>query len=221
MPGDGPNVARFSTAGTPSISTIDKPILRPAIAEDVGHLKTALAEAFVDDPVFGWLMPDADRRLARLRRFFEIELRHLVIPNGRAWTSPGLAGAALSLPPGAWHASVRVALLQAGCFGIRLHRAGGILALMEMRHIREPHYYFAYIGVAPEAQGQGLGTTLMSPTLERCDREGLPAYLEASSERNAALYERLGFKVTSELRFAGSPPLRLMVRPPSPRAPTS
>ncbi|HEY5193073.1 MAG TPA: GNAT family N-acetyltransferase [Solirubrobacteraceae bacterium] len=194
---------------------------REAFTADVSQLKVTLAEAFLDDPVFSWLMPDEGSRLARLRRFFDVELRHLVIPRGRAWTSPTLAGAALSLPPGAWHAPPRVGVLQAGCFGTRLHRAAGILALMEMRHIREPHYYFAYIGVAPEAQGQGLGTTLMGPTLERCDREGLPAYLEASSERNAALYERLGFKVTRELRFAGSPPLRLMIRPPRPRQATA
>lgn len=61
---------------------------------------------------------------------------------------------------------------------------------------------------------KGLGSALMRPTLERCDREGLPAYLEASSERNAALYERLGFELIRELRVAGSPPLRLMARPP-------
>jgi GNAT superfamily N-acetyltransferase len=99
-------------------------------------------------------------------------------------------------------------------FGARLPRAAGLLSVIERRHIREPHYYFAYVGVSPEAQGQGLGTALMRPTLDRCDEEGLPAYLEASSERNAALYERLGFELTDELRFAGSPPLRLMLRPP-------
>lgn len=85
---------------------------------------------------------------------------------------------------------------------------------MERRHIRESHYYFPYIGVAPRAQGKGLGSRLMRPTLERCDREGLPAYLEATNDRNTALYERLGFQLESELSFAGSPPLRLMVRPP-------
>lgn len=63
-------------------------------------------------------------------------------------------------------------------------------------------------------QGRGLGSTLLGPTLTRCDREGLPAYLEASSERNAALYARLGFKLVNELRVQGSPPLRLMLRPP-------
>lgn len=184
--------------------------------DDVDRLKVALAEAFVDDPIFTWLMPDEKSRPTRLRRFFEIELRRLVLPRGHAWTSNELAGAALSLPPGTWSTPSRVALLQGRCFGIRLHRPAGLLALVEWRHLRKPHYYFPYIGVAPEAQGQGLGSRLMRPTLERCDEHGLPAYLEASSERNAVLYERLGFKLESELRFAGSPPLRLMIRPPLP-----
>jgi ribosomal protein S18 acetylase RimI-like enzyme len=98
----------------------------------------------------------------------------------------------------------------------RLPHAVGLLAAIERRHLRDAHYYFANIGVAPNAQGQGLGSKLMRPTLDRCDKERLPAYLEASSERNAALYERLGFQCTEVLRFAGSPPLRLMMRPPQP-----
>ena len=86
---------------------------------------------------------------------------------------------------------------------------------MERRHVRGPHYYFACIGVGPPAQGKGLGSSLMGHTLRRCDQEGLPAYLEASSERNAALYQRLGFEIKSEFRFRGSPPLWLMLRAPS------
>jgi GNAT superfamily N-acetyltransferase len=180
----------------------------------VGRLSQALAQAFVEDPIFSWLMPDERRRETRLRRFFAVELRRLVLPRGIAWTSGELAGAALALPPGAWSTPPHVALLQGRCFGMRLHRPTGLLAMIERRHLRAPHYYFAYIGVAPEAQGHGLGSRLMGPTLERCDADGLPAYLEASSERNAALYERLGFRLQREVRFAGSPPLRLMVRPP-------
>ena len=61
----------------------------------------------------------------------------------------------------------------------------------------------------------------MRPTLDRCDEERLPAYLEASSERNAALYERLGFQCTEVLRFAGGPPLRLMTRQPQPLPPAT
>jgi GNAT superfamily N-acetyltransferase len=175
-----------------------------------------MADAFYDDPVFGWLLPDDRSRLARLRRFYAVELRHVGLGRGCAWTSEDLAGAAISSPPGAWQVPLRAMLLQGSLFGARLARAARLLGAVEQRHPRAPHHYFAHIGVAPAAQGKGLGSRLMSPTLDLCDREGLPAYLEASSERSAALYERLGFQLTSELRVGGSPPLRLMLRPPSP-----
>ena len=193
------------------------PGLRRATAEDVHRLRDVLAEAFCEDPVFGWLMPDETARRGRLRRYFAIELRHVTLPRGRVWTTDDLAGAALSLPPGPWRVPPRATLLQGTVFGVHLLRAARLGAAMERRHVREPHYYVRDIGVVPDAQGNGLGSALLRPTLERCDREGLPAYLEASSERSAALYERLGFKHTGELRVAGGPLLRLMRRPPDPR----
>ncbi len=192
--------------------------LRMADPDDVRTLAGALADAFYDDPIFGWLMPDDHSRLARLRRFYAIELRHVGLTRGHAWTSNELLGAAISAPPGAWRVPPRVMLAQGKLFGRHLARAALLLPAVERHHLREPHHYFAHIGVTPHAQGQGLGSALMRPTLDRCDRERLPAYLEASSERSAALYERLGFRVTRELRVAGSPPLRLMVRRPAPSA---
>jgi GNAT superfamily N-acetyltransferase len=191
--------------------------LRRASAQDAHRLATVLAEAFFEDPVFGWLMPEDTTRLARLRRFFAIELRHLTLPRGRVWTTSDLTGAALSLPPGRWHVPLRATLLEGAVFGVRhLSKAATLGAAMERRHTRERHYYVRDIGVHPDMQGKGFGSALLRPTLDRCDREGLPAYLEASSERNAALYERLGFQHTGELRVGSSPPLRLMLRPPAP-----
>ena len=56
----------------------------------------------------------------------------------------------------------------------------------------------------------------MQPTLERADSAGLTAYIEASSERSAALYERLGFDDMGVLELPeGGPPLWLMRRSPS------
>jgi len=52
--------------------------------------------------------------------------------------------------------------------------------------------------------------------LDRCDREGTPAYLEASSERNRALYERHGFELRDTFHLPmGGPPIRKMWRDPS------
>lgn len=188
--------------------------LRRATAEDVGRLRDVLADAFYEDPVFGWLMPEDAKRRGRLRRYFAIDLRHVVLPRGRVLTTAGSAGAALSLPPGAWRVPPRATLLHGTVFGVHLSRAARLGAAMEWRHLRESHYYVRDVGVLPGMQGNGLGSALLRPTLERCDRERLPAYLEASSERNAALYERLGFKLIDELRVGDSPPLRLMLRPP-------
>jgi GNAT superfamily N-acetyltransferase len=193
--------------------------LRRATTKDVHGLQAVLVESFFEDPIFGWLMPDDAKRRARLRRYFGIELRHLVLPRGRVWTTGDLAGAALSLPPRRWRAPLRVTLLEGSAFGIHPLRAARLGAAIEWRHLREAHYYVRDIGVRPDMQGKGLGSALLGPTLARCDREGLPAYLEASSEQNAALYERHGFQLTRELRVGGSPPLRLMRRPPARQPP--
>jgi GNAT superfamily N-acetyltransferase len=195
------------------------PHLRPVTAEDVHHLSAVLAEAFFDDPVFGWLMPKDGKRLAQLRRYFGLDLGHYALPHGRVWTTNDLTGAALTLPPGKWRVPPRTTLLHGSAFGIHLPRAARMGATMEWRHAREirgPHYYVRDIGVHPDMQGNGLGSALLTPTLERCDREGVSAYLEASSERNAALYARHGFRLVKELRVGGSPPLRLMIRPSQP-----
>lgn len=191
--------------------------LRRAVKADAARLEVVMAGAFHDDPVIGWLLPDASRRPARLRRFFGIELRHLALPRGCVWTTNDLSAAALVLPPGRWRVPLSATLREGRAFGVGLGRAARLGAAMEWRHAREvrgPHYYVRDVGVLPEMQGRGLGSALMAPTLERCDREGLPVYLEASSERSAALYERLGFERVSELSVSGSPPLRLMLRPP-------
>jgi len=177
-----------------------------------------LAAAFQDDPVFSYLLPDAGRRERGLRRFFALEARHVALRHGRSVAAADGSGAALVLPPGEWRTPLRLearhGLQYLKAFGVALPRALGVLSKLEAHHVRCPHVYFAYIGVAPAAQGQGLGAALMAPTLERCDADGIPAYLEASNPRCARLYERLGFMTLEEIRPFGSPPIRLMLRQP-------
>lgn len=64
----------------------------------------------------------------------------------------------------------------------------------------EPHWYLAEIGVGAEARGAGVGSALLGTRLEQIDREGMPAYLESSNERNRKLYERNGFTRTAVIR---------------------
>ena len=54
---------------------------------------------------------------------------------------------------------------------------------------QEPLSYLSHIGVAPERQGEGIGTALMHDGLARADRDGVAAWLETSKATNAAYYE--------------------------------
>jgi GNAT superfamily N-acetyltransferase len=195
---------------------------RGATPVDVKALARALASAFEDDPVFSWLLPDERRRIEKLRRFFTLELDAVVLPSGTAWMPADGTGASLELPPGAWRMPLRTQALHApdfaAVFGRSLPRALITITKMERKHLREPHFYVPYVGVAPEGQGAGLGTKLLGRTLERADAAGLPTYLEATSERNAALYERLGFEHLGAFTVLGSPPLWPMSRPASPQS---
>jgi GNAT superfamily N-acetyltransferase len=189
-------------------------------ADAVPKVAAALADAFINDPVFTWLLPGSLRPQARLRTMFAVEMEQYVMPNGTVWTTSGYDGAVAELPPGGWEmsksATGKQALKWVRAFGRRLPLASKVQRAMEERHPREPHFYVRTVGVRTILQGQGVGSVLMRPTLERADSVGLPTYIEASSTRSAALYERLGFVHMDILQLPeGGPPVWLMRRPPA------
>jgi RimJ/RimL family protein N-acetyltransferase len=193
------------------------PSVREAGVGELAQLSATLADAFATEPVMAWLIPSRRRKDTRLRRLFAHELAHYVFPAGRVLTTDDFRGASLELPPGRWKMTMPLsaAIGFVRVFGMWLPRASRMQVFFSRNHLQEPHYYIRYLGVATRFQGQGLGAALLRPTLDRCDREGLPAYLEASSERSAALYERLGFVHLGELRVPDGPRVWPMRRPPA------
>ncbi len=185
---------------------------------DAEALADSLARAFTDDPGFRHVLPDPSDRTERLRTFFETELRAIALPRGLVWTTEERAGAAFWATPDAWRVPVTTMLREvppmARVFGGRLPLALWSRLRMEARHPREPaHWYLAVMGVAPEWQGRGLGTALMRPGLDEIDAASLSAYLESSTPRSRAMYERHGFAVTRVMHLPlGGPPVWLMWR---------
>ena len=104
----------------------------------------------------------------------------------------------------------REATLDAAGTGSRLRPQppppSGGLNSAESDHPTEPHYYLPFLGVEPENQGRGMGSALMHPVLSRCDADRTAAYLESSTPRNRALYERHGFEVMSEFKLGSRGP---------------
>ena len=195
--------------------------VRTAAADAVPKVAAALADAFINDPVYTWLLPGSLRLQARLGTMFATEMEQYVLPNGgTVWTTSGYDGAVTALPPGRWEMPMsftgKEALKWMRAFGRRLALAGRVQHAMQERHLREPHFYVRTVGVCTAVQGQGVGSALMRPTLERADSAGLATYIEASSERSAALYQRLGFVHMDVLELPESgPPVWRMRRPPA------
>lgn len=190
--------------------------VRPATRVDIAGTSRVLARAFHDDPVMSWIFPDAERRAAKLLRFYAIGLRTLWMRNELVFTTDDYLGAAVWAPPGKWQISPFQLLRLVPAFlslgGRRVGRVITTMRLIEHHHLKEPHYYLFAIGADPGAQGRGLGAALLQPVLARCDSERLPAYLESSNPRNITFYLRHGFRVLHEVAPPGGPPLTLMQR---------
>jgi GNAT superfamily N-acetyltransferase len=193
--------------------------IRKAVPGDISQIGVTLSRAFQDDPVIAWMIPDANRRRAMLPSMFEVYAGAFVRHDESLVTSDGF-GAALWAPPGV----PPVAEHEAEQFGADLERVTGIDAprlfvlddIMTRNHPQTPCWYLQLVGVDPAWQGHGIGSALMAPILERCDRDGVPAYLEATSPDNKRLYERHGFRTQAKLQIPGGPPMWAMWREPSP-----
>jgi GNAT superfamily N-acetyltransferase len=193
--------------------------VRKAGAGDVPRVAAALAHAFETDPAFGWVLHDAPGRREALARGFKVLLERLWLDQDECYTTACFVGAAVWERPGEWKVSpleqLRLAPAIIRAYGRHAGRALRASLAMESGHPDEEHYYLPFVGVVPGWQGRGIGAALLRPVLDRCDRERVPAYLEASSPRNRALYQRHGFEVTEEFRLGrGSPPLWRMWRAP-------
>ena len=173
----------------------------------------------MDDPVAGWSCPPERLRSSVLERFQGARLRQLV-QHEEIWTTADRCSAALWAPPERWKTTPRQDLeLARGMLHPRLlprapRTIAGLLG-MERQHPKQPpHWYLAVLGTDPSAQGRGLGSAVLQPVLERCDTDGVGAYLESSKESNIAFYARHGFRVTGEIRLPKGPSMWPMWRDP-------
>lgn len=173
-----------------------------------------LTAAFASDPVARWVYPDAAGYLAGFPSFVRAFAGRAFTHNTAFLTG---SAAALWLPPGVEpDAEALVACVQQTVPPAMQPELFGLMETMSRFHPSEPHWYLPMIGADPVYQGIGLGSALLAHTLELCDRERLPAYLESTNPRNIRLYERHGFVRTGVIGHGASPRMTAMLRRPRP-----
>lgn len=191
------------------------PDIVTATAADRKRAIKTLVLGFAGDPVARWIWPEPERYLEVMPRFAEA-FGGRAFETETAYVADGGHAVALWLPPGVDpDGETMEAILGEGLRPEIADDIEGFLEGMATHHPHEAHWYLPLIAADPGWINRGLGAALMMHALEKCDRDGLPAYLESSNPRNISLYERHGFKIVGEIQSGSSPVMTPMLRVPA------
>ena len=201
----------MATEAAPGPATEPAEVAR---STEEARLLAILTAAFVEDPTVRWLFPEQTSYLAH----FPLLARALggaAIELGTAWHMKGQPACMLWLPPGiAPEEQPLMEVIEKGIPARRHAEVFSVLEAVDAAQPTEPHWYLPLIGVDPSCQGRGLGSALLRAALRVCDRDGMPAYLEASSASSIPLYERHGFRRLTPVRVGSCPIITPMWREP-------
>jgi ribosomal protein S18 acetylase RimI-like enzyme len=201
------------------LSPPSEALIRRARGSDHPTVALTLAAAFDRDPITSFCVRTDARHQWAMRVAFKRAL-DLFQAHDLTFVANDGQGAALWARHDQWQLTfwqewMLIPLYIRVCGIGRFMRLSHGFDSMKSHHPTEPHYYLYLLGVHPDHQLQGLGSALLCTMLERCDREHMPAYLEASSPRNIPFYKKHGFQVIEEFPFGPSgPPLTAMWRRP-------
>jgi GNAT superfamily N-acetyltransferase len=207
----------MSTTTTHRATDVSERIRRAGL-DDHGLVGGIVAAGFFDDPTTTWLYPDPERRSETLPQMFSLYAA-AYIAHGQTYVDADGTGIAMWLPPGAELLSPA----QEEAFGQAMQElaaeGAGRLAQLEgtfaEHHPSEPLWYLQFLATVPAFQGRGIGSAFLRRMLARADRDGTPAYHEATTPRNRALYERHGYVTIGEFALPdGGPTLWQMWREP-------
>jgi GNAT superfamily N-acetyltransferase len=152
----------------------------------------AISENFGDDEV---------RRREALARYFDYSMSEGE-RRGRVvvWPDPAIGAAVWLLPAASsvcdGESEAKAAFLNEVMGTKAAENYHRIIDFMRPRAaavLDESAWYLSIVGVAPSAQGCGIGAQLVEATLAEADEAGAHCYLETFDGRNPRFYQRLGF----------------------------
>lgn len=168
---------------------------RLAVPADREELAALCLEAFADEAVITWALPDPATRPVRMRAMFEASLDEAVAAETvlLAVTGPGAPsavsfwnprdGAPTSDGPRPDHGD-----------GPEARRLTAIEEATEAVRPDVPHLHLSSMAVRPAQRGRGAGSAMLTAGLARADALELPVHLEASTPAARRLYLRHGFR---------------------------
>ncbi|HVY87119.1 MAG TPA: GNAT family N-acetyltransferase, partial [Caulobacterales bacterium] len=163
------------------------PIVRPARTGEEPALAAALTAAFPNEPALNWWLKQGEAKDRARARFFDAAMGDAVHPKRELWAAErdgAIVGGAVWCPPGATAfelpllKQIRVTPLLLSIAGFKgMDRALALGAELVARHPKVPHAHLVFLGVVPDAQGQGVGSAMLKEMLRGVDDARQVAYL--------------------------------------------
>jgi len=189
--------------------------------KDIPAAALVYTHAFLTDPYTTYTLKDPEKRSPQLYDLMALFLRYSC-RFGAVYATPGMEAVAAWMPPGSGRES-SWRMIQAGVLPV-MWRVGlatvrssvqveSLAHKLHEHYAPQSHWYLSQLGVEPALQRQGFGQQVLTPTLERIDREGKAIYLETLNPKAIPFYGKLGFKVCEEVVLPdGGPPMWAMLR---------
>ncbi len=209
-------IGEVACAANPRGAIVMMPKPNPTVlrleAKQIPEAGRVLARAFRTDPLQAYIFPDVDESVKRSPTMFSSIVRS-GIERAEVWTTTATAGIAVWRPPArgapeeAEHDDANVDRLPELMGHAAFERLSTFFAAIEPFHLEaapEPHWYLEILGVDPARQGQGIGSALLQPILDRADADGVACYLETANAKNVPFYVARGFAVVLETIEPGS-----------------
>jgi ribosomal protein S18 acetylase RimI-like enzyme len=184
--------------------------IRKVLHLPLDKLKSAsnvLSKAFHHDPIFSYVIPDANERLKTLNQYFQHVIKY-GLRYGELYSSPNLEGISVWFPPKN-SSHTRWKAIKSGALALPLKVKWKYLALqnkiykfsnnIHKKLVPYPHWYLSLIGVGPEDQSKGFGRQLLSTPIKKIDLERIPIYLETNTEKNVETYKHFGFRILQKI----------------------
>lgn len=174
---------------------------------DVERAADVISQAFMEDPLCTFMLPNRKSRYRTLLKFFrlygELNIKNRCgygagepLQGVAFWQSPDQDDLSISLKSLGKLLPLVFSGYTAGY--LRARQVVKQTEALHQKYAAGPHYYLDNIGVLASARGQGFASRLIRPILAQADEQGVIAYTDTVTRSNVALYQHFGFECVEE-----------------------
>ena len=164
-----------------------------------------LTLSFMDNQSVNYIIRQDERKAKRIRALMDYSYE-VCKEFGEVWLSDDAKACALVLYPQRKRTTIKSIWLDLKlifqAIGLEnIQKAFGRESKIKKQQPKINMMYLWFIGVDPEHQHLGIGSSLLKEVLEKAGNENLPTYLETSTLINLPWYEKYGFEIYNRLEL--------------------